>query len=240
MNSYLLVEGDDALLIDTGLTIHAQALLRDLDAVLAPGARLSILHTRLGEYNTLCNTPAVVEAHDVRTVYGPHPQAGRWTDFLPGAGPGFRPAIDAVAVGVLHAEQVLHVDAEGRRAVEVFTPALRLLPTHWAYDRATRTLFTSDLFTHVTRPTDAGPWTVTAEDDDVTVEAVRDHMLGTRYWWLAEADTAGIARALTATFARHDIERIAPGYGCVLEGRDVVARHVEMVQTIVATNGRLA
>jgi hypothetical protein len=81
---------------------------------------------------------------------------------------------------------------------------------------------------------------VTADDDTTPIEAVRDHMLGTRYWWLADADTAGIARELAATFARHEVERIAPGYGCILEGRDVVARHLEMVQTVVATGGRLA
>jgi hypothetical protein len=240
MNSYLLVEGDAAMLVDTGITIHARALVADLEATLAPGARLSVLHTRLGEYNSLSNTPAVVEAFDVRVIYGPHAQAARWTDFLPHDEVGFRAALEATEVVVLHGEQVLHVDAGGRRPVDVFSPVLRLLPTHWAYDRATRTLFTSDMFSHVARPTAAGPWVVTDEDDTTPIEAVRDHMLGTRYWWLADADTTGIARGLAATFARHDVERIAPGYGCVLEGRAVVARHLEMVQAVVATNGRLA
>jgi hypothetical protein len=240
MNSYLLVEGEAAMLVDTGLAIHARALVADLGAALAPGSRLTIVHTRLGEYNSLSNTPAVLEAFDVQKVYGPHANAARWTDFLPHGEPGFRTAIDAAEVGVLHGRQILHVDAERRRPVEVFSPVLRLLPTHWAYDRATRTLLTSDLFSHVTRPTADGPWVVTAEHDTTTLQDVRDHMLGTRYWWLADADTRGIARALAATFAARDIERIAPGYGCVLEGRDVVARHVEMVQAVVATNGRLA
>jgi hypothetical protein len=240
MNSYLLVEGDAAMLVDTGITVHARALLDDLRALLAPGTRLSVLHTRLGEYNSLCNTPAVVAAFDVRVIYGPHVNAARWTDFLPRAEAGFAPGIDATQVVVLQSEQVLHVDAGRRRAVDVFSPVLRLLPTHWAYDRATRTLFTSDMFSHVARPTAAGPWVVTAEDDTTSLQDVRDHMLGTRYWWLADADTAGIARELAATFARHDVERIAPGYGGVLEGRDVVERHLGMVQTVVATQGRLA
>jgi hypothetical protein len=240
MNSYVLVQGDAAMLVDTGLTIHARALLGDLRALLAPGTRLSILHTRLGEYNSLCNTPAVVAAFDVGVVYGPHVNAARWTDFLPHDDAGFHPGIDAMEVGVLQGEQVLHVDADQRRAVDVFSPVLRLLPTHWAYDRATGTLFTSDLFSHVARRTSAGPWVVTAETDTTTFEAVRDHMLGTRYWWLADADTAGIARELAATFARHEVERIAPGYGCVLEGRDVVARHLEMVHAVVAGPGRRA
>jgi hypothetical protein len=234
MSSYLLVEDGAALLVDTGITVHAEALLADLRALLVPGTRLSVLHTRLGEYNSLCNTPGVVEAFEVSVIYGPHVNAARWTDFQPHAEPGFDPGIDASAVVVLGPEQVLDVDSGGRRAVDVFSPALRLLPTHWAYDRATRTLMTSDMFSHVARPGADGPWLVTAADDDTTLETVRDHMLDTRYWWLAEADTAGIARELAATFARLDVERIAPGYGCVLEGREVVARHLAMVQAVLA------
>jgi len=239
MNTYVLVEGDAAMLVDTGITVHAGALVQDLKATLAPGSRLTVLHTRLGEYNSLCNTPAIVEDFDVRVIYGPHVNAARWTDFLPHDGVGFRAGIDATEVGVLHGEQVLHVDADHRRPVDVFSPVLRLLPTHWAYDRATRTLFTSDMFSHVAQPTATGPWLVTADDDTTPLQAVRDHMLGTRYWWLADADTAGIVNGLAQIFARYDIERIAPGYGCVLEGREVVARHFELVQTVVVTNGRL-
>jgi hypothetical protein len=235
MNSYLLVEGDEALLVDTGITIHAQALLADLRAALRPGTRVSVLHTRLGEYNSLCNTPAVVDAFDVGVIYGPHVNAARWTDFQPHDHEGFDPGLEATEVRVLQSAQVLHLDPGGLRPVEVFSPVLRLLPTHWAYDPATRTLFTSDMFSHVTRPTGDGPWVVRAGDDVTPLEAVREHMLGTRYWWLAGAHTDGIARELAATFARRDVERIAPGYGCILEGRDVVARHLEMVLAVVAT-----
>jgi hypothetical protein len=33
-------------------------------------------------------------------------------------------------------------------------------------------------------------------------------------------------------FDKCDVETIAPGYGCILHGRKVVARHVEMLDEI--------
>jgi hypothetical protein len=233
MNSYLLVEDGEAMLVDTGVTVHRDALLDDLRALVAPGTRLSVLHTRLGEYNSLCNTPDVVDAFDVRVIYGPHVNAARWTDFQPHDHPGFDPGIDAADVVVLQSEQVIHV-AAGARPLDVFSPVLRLLPTHWVFDRETGTLLTSDLFSHVARDDAGGPWVVTIDDDTTMPRQVRQHMLETRFWWLPRADTSGIARVLADWFATHDVRRIAPGYGCVLEGREVVARHVAMVQAVLA------
>jgi hypothetical protein len=234
MNAYLLVEDRAAMLVDSGISVHRDGLLDDLHGLLASGTRLSVLHTRLGEYNSLCNTPAVAAAFDVETIYGPHVNAALWTDFEPHEALGFAPAVEATEVVVLGAEQVLDVGVAGERRLHVFSPVLRLLPTHWVYDHATRTLLTSDLFSHVSRATAGGPWIVTAADDDTTPAMVREHMLQTRYWWLPAAHTAGIARALRALFDRLDVERIAPGYGCVLEGRTVVERHVEMVLAVLA------
>jgi hypothetical protein len=43
---------------------------------------------------------------------------------------------------------------------------IRLIATRWLYDYATKTLFSSDLFTHLWRDTAAGPWIVTDADND--------------------------------------------------------------------------
>jgi broad specificity polyphosphatase/5'/3'-nucleotidase SurE len=58
-------------------------------------------------------------------------------------------------------------------------------------------------------------------------------MLNTRYWWLEGAPTDAIRRGIDEVFSKHDVETIAPGYGCILSGRKVVARHVRMLDGIL-------
>jgi len=40
-------------------------------------------------------------------------------------------------------------------------------------------------------------------------------------------------RGIADVFDKCDVETIAPGYGCILHGRKVVARHVEMLDEIL-------
>jgi flavorubredoxin len=123
----------------------------------------------------------------------------------------------------------------GARAIDVMQAPIRLIATRWLYDRATRTLFSSDMFTHVWRDTDKGPWIVqdtgdnSAADDATSLREVRSFMLNTRYWWLEGAPTDSIRRGIGNVFDKYDIETIAPGYGCILRGRSVVARHYQML-----------
>ena len=78
--------------------------------------------------------------------------------------------------------------------------------------------------------TEAGPWIVTETDNDSTSLAdVRSFMLNTRYWWLEGAPTDSIRRGIGNVFDKYDIETIAPGYGCILRGRNVVERHYRML-----------
>ncbi len=58
---------------------------------------------------------------------------------------------------------------------------------------------------------------------------MRSFMLNTRYWWLEGAPTDSMRRGIDAVFDKYDIETIAPGYGCILRGRKVVARHYRML-----------
>jgi flavorubredoxin len=116
------------------------------------------------------------------------------------------------------------------RSIDVMQAPLRLIATRWLYDRTTRTLFSSDMFTHVWRSSDKGPWIVTEADSDTTSPRdIRSFMLNTRYWWLEGAPTDAIRRGIGNVFDKYDIETIAPGYGCILHGRSVVARHYRML-----------
>jgi len=118
----------------------------------------------------------------------------------------------------------------GGRAIDVMQAPIRLIATRWLYDRATRTLFSSDLFTHVWRDAETGPWIVTEADNDPTsLSDVRSFMLNTRYWWLEGAPTDAIRRGIDKVFDSYDVETIAPGYGAILRGRNVVERHYRML-----------
>jgi flavorubredoxin len=111
---------------------------------------------------------------------------------------------------------------------------IRLIATRWLYDRATKTLFSSDLFTHLWREPATGPWIVTDADNDPTTTAdIRSFMLNTRYWWLEGAPTDSIRRGIGEVFDKFDVETIAPGYGCVLRGKKTVEKHIKLVDDVL-------
>jgi len=79
-----------------------------------------------------------------------------------------------------------------------------------------------------------GPWIVTEADNDSTsLRDMRSFLLNTRYWWLEGAPTDSIRRGIGNVFDKYDVETIAPGYGCILRGRNVVARHYQMLDGIL-------
>jgi flavorubredoxin len=242
MNTYVLIEGDDALIIDTGISIHTDALLDQLAGVLGPSPHLAILHTRIGEYTTISNTVPIAERFPVATIHSEQEDSPRWIDFRNGHGRdvGELDVFADTEIRLFVVPDTIVVDAAASRVLDVFHATLRLLPTSWVYDRRTRTLFTSDVFSHAMRTGAEGPWVLTDADDDTTLEGMRRHLLSTRYWWLAGAHLDDIRASIADTFARHDVETIAPDFGCVLSGRTLVRRHVGMLDAILAEAQELA
>jgi flavorubredoxin len=213
LNCYLLVEDGSALLIDTGPPAHREVVLEHLGGLLPPGAGLSILHTRIAEYDSVGNTAAVCAAFPVERLYAHFP-ANLMLVSTAGAEP---PAPLARAEEVVaQVGDAIPLNGGGRELVLLGAP-LRLLLTFWAYDTGTRTLFTSDSFGHVPLEGSApGP------------DEVRDHLYA-KFDWLTGADRRPLADELDVLFQRHDVETIAPMHGRPLSGRDTVARHVELV-----------
>jgi len=104
---------------------------------------------------------------------------------------------------------------------------LKLLAAAWVFDHATGTLVTSDGMSHVLAP-DPHTRLITAENDTTTVEDVQRSLLR-KFEWLRGARTEPVRRFLDDVFTRFDVQAIAPLEGCVLHGRDVVARHHALV-----------
>jgi len=226
-NSYLLTQPDAAMLIDTGFGKDEPTIRAQIEALVAPGLPLSMFPLRLNEFMSINNVESFAGHFNIDQCYTSNPDAALWFDF--GARPDGRALLDAMKVTALTRADTIELGSQGR-TIDVTQPPMRLIATRWLYDRATRTLFSSDIFTHTWRERETGPWIITdADDDPTTTSDVRSFMFNTRYWWMEGVTTDAMRRALAETFGKHDIETIAPGYGCILRGRRTVARHYQML-----------
>jgi hypothetical protein len=226
-NCYLLTQPDAAMLIDTGFGKDEPAIRAQIEQLIAPGLPLSMFPLRLNEFMSINNVETFAGHFNIDQCYTSNPDAALWFDF--GTTANGRSILDSMKVTAVTRADTIQLGKDGR-AIDVMQAPIRLIATRWLYDRATRTLFSSDMFTHVWRDTETGPWIVTDSDDDTTAPGdVRSFMLNTRYWWLEGVTTDSMRRGIGDIFDKHDIETIAPGYGCILRGRDVVKRHYQML-----------
>jgi flavorubredoxin len=229
-NSYLLSQSDAAMLIDTGFGKDEPAIRAQIESLIAPDLPLSLFPLRLNEFMSINNVETFAAHFNVEQCYTSNVDAALWFDF--GAKADGRSILDAMPVTAVTRSDSIELGKQGR-VIDVMQAPIRLIATRWLYDRATRTLFSSDMFTHVWRSHADGPWIVTEDDDRTSARELRSFLLNTRYWWLEGATTASIRRGIAEIFAKCDVETIAPGYGCILQGRKVVARHVAMLDDIL-------
>jgi hypothetical protein len=230
-NSYLLTRSDAAMLIDTGFGKDEPVIRAQIESLIAPGLPLSLFPLRLNEFMSINNVESFAGHFNVETCYTSNVDAALWFDF--GAKADGRDILQSMKVTAVTRADTIALGRHGR-AIDVMQAPIRLIATRWLYDRATRTLFSSDMFTHVWREAESGPWIITDADNDPTSpHDVRSFLLNTRYWWLEGAPTDSIRRGIGEVFDRYDIETIAPGYGCILRGRNVVARHYQMLDEVL-------
>ncbi len=226
-NCYLLLEGKRALLIDTGFSVHEQSLLSQISSLLPDDATLSVFPS-LGEFSGACNTRPVIESFEVDTVYGLIGNPAAWTDFRPEYAPYGGPVghgrLSQVRAAYVHRTDAIEW-AGSERVLEALRPPVRLLPGHWCYDAATKTLFTGDLFNHVWRHGPDGPWIVDPDEPPPTFSQVYDFLTGSRYWWLPGARTDELVADLRAVFEERTVDVIAPRFGCVIADPDSIAAH---------------
>jgi len=231
-NSYLITQSDAAMLIDTGFGKDEPAIRAQVESLIAPGLPLSLFPLRLNEFMSINNVEAFAGHFNVETCYTSNVDAALWFDF--GAKANGRSILESMKITAVTRADTIRL-GQRDRAIDVMQAPIRLIATRWLYDRATRTLFSSDMFTHVWRARENGPWIVTDDDDRTSTRELRSFLLNTRYWWLEGAPTGSIRRGIAEVFDKCDVETIAPGYGCILHGRAVVARHVAMLDEVLAS-----
>ncbi len=235
LNCYLLLEGRRALLVDTGFSVHEQSLLTQVASLLPEGATLS-LFPGLGEFAGCCNARPLIERFNVDTVFGIIGNPADWTDFRPEHAPYGGPVghgrLAEVGAGHVHPGEVLRW-AGNDRGLEALRPPLRLLPSLWYYDAATKTLFTGDLFNHVWRDDPDGPWVLDPTESPPPLERVYDFLSGTRYWWLPGARTVELLGDLRRVFEEHPVEVIAPRFGCVIADPESIRAHRDLFESVL-------
>ena len=231
-NCYLLKQPDAAWLIDTGFGGHEQALRAQIDSLISRTLPLSLLPLRLNEFMSIQNIDPLTLTFNVKECFTGNPDAAFWFDFGAGSDSG-QPTLDRLNITTISREETIPIGGLGRPVV-VYQAPIRLIATRWIYDQATKTLFTSDMWTHTWRERADGPWIIQDDDDDPTdFDHVRSFLLNTRYWWLEGVDTTRLRAGIDKILSRHDIETIAPGYGCILRGRKTVARHIKLVDEVL-------
>lgn len=229
-NVYLLKEPTAAFILDTGFSAHRDNTLTQIGSLIDRDLPVSLVPLRYNEYMSVGNGMAIADYFNVTHCYLPQANPGLWLDFdLPEDG-ATRPEM---ASTVLRGRLEMDIGSGGDRTVVGFTAPLRLINTVWVYDPASLTLFTADSFTHAWQRKPEGPWLI--DDDDPIADAalVRSFLLNTRYWWLEGAATESLRQGIAAVFEEYRIETIAPGYGAILRGRDVVERQFHLLDEVL-------
>jgi hypothetical protein len=236
-NCYLLRQPDAAWLIDTGFGGHEAALRAQIEQLIGRTLPLSLLPLRLNEFMSIQNIDPFTLYFNVKECFTGNPDAAFWFDFGAGSDSGEN-TLDRLKITTISREETIAIGALGRPVV-VYQAPIRLIATRWIYDAATKTLFTSDMYTHTWRDRPDGPWIIQDGDDDPTdFDHVRSFMLNTRYWWMEGVDTAKLRAGMHKILEKHDIETIAPGYGCVLRGRKTVEKHIRLVDDVLRSLDR--
>ena len=231
-NCYLLRQPDAAWLIDTGFGGDEPVLQAQIESLIPRTLPLSLLPLRLNEFMSIQNIDPFCLYFNVKECFTGNPDAAFWFDFGAGSDSG-QDTLDRLKITTISREETIEIGALGRPVV-VYQAPIRLIATRWIYDAATKTLFTSDMFTHVWRARPDGPWLLQdGDNDDTDFDHVRSFLLNTRYWWMEGVDTAKLWAGIDKIFQKHDIETLAPGYGCVLRGRKTIEKHYRLLDEVL-------
>src|SRR5688572_23840738 len=152
-NSYLLTQPDAALLIDTGFGKDEPVIRGQIEELIAPGLPLSLFPLRLNEFMSINNVESFADHFNVEQCYTSNIDAALWFDF--GAKVDGRSILESMKVVAVTRADTIQL-GKNDRPIDVMQAPIRLIATRWLYDRATRTLFSSDMFTHVWRDTATG------------------------------------------------------------------------------------
>lgn len=221
---YALRDGEHFVLIDTGLVGHADSIRSGLAELMAGTRQRHILLTRR-EPDTMLNLPWIVREFAINSVRCCGPidpfdlverldEAHTASDISAAFG---------ISVDFLEPDSTTYYD---ETSLTIMRPPIRILATDWMFESTTGTLFCSDLWAFVTQPSPGGTGIERRDGPPLSVGALTAHLVA-KFDWLSGIDTAPIIKQLVAVLGRYRVQRLAPSYGCVIEGEDLVGIVVE-------------
>jgi len=206
-NCYLLTHRDAALLIDTGFGKDEPVIRAQIESLIAPQLPLSLFPLRLNEFMSINNVEAFAGHFNVEQCYTSNIDAACGSISAPRA--DGRNILESMKVTAVTRADTIEVGGKDR-PIDVMNAPIQPDRHALLYDRATRTLFSSDLFTHVWRDRANGPWFVTDENDTTTErEAALLHAQHALLVAGGRADRLESDAASAMCFDKYDIETIA-------------------------------
>ena len=231
LNCYVLKEDTGAFLIDTGYLYHKDSILNQLSKVISFDTPLSILPTRVNEFMTVGNVKSISQKFNTQSYYLAQPDAPDWFDFTDRERDHSLRKIPTYVIGK-HIE--CEIGFKTGRVIEIMSAPLRLINTAWVYDKMSKTLFTSDMFTYGVSSNPVDTWILEKDDFFCESQFIKSFMLNTRYWWLEGAKTNLLRKNINHIFEKYDIKTLAPGYGKLFCGKDLVEKQFVKLDAILA------
>jgi len=230
LNCYLVKEEKGAFLFDTGYVFHQDNILTQLNSILDKNTPLSIIPLRINEFMSVGNAKAISHNFNVISYYSPHPEASDWFDFTDKERDL---SLKEIPTNLLRGTVTCEVGEGSGRNIQVISAPLRLINTSWIYDEQTKILFSSDMFNYGIARSDQEEWIIKQNDPNITKGIVRSFLLNTRYWWLEGAKTRLLRDNIRKVYDTYDIDMIAPGYGKIFQGKDLVKQQFELLDDIL-------
>jgi len=232
MNCYLLREDNAAVLLDTGFNGQIDFLTEQISSLITKDTPLSLYPLRQNEFMSVGNIVALANRFNVVEAFSNRPNIDFWFDFEL---EDFMPKKEKdkkFTTSKLGNELKINIGENPERLIHGLVAPIRLISTMWIFDHGTKTLFSSDMFSHISQKNLDGPW-ISDKDELTTTSFVRSFLLNTRYWWLEGVNTGPLREGISEVFNKFDIHAIAPGYGTILTGKDQVEKQFKILDEVL-------
>jgi hypothetical protein len=235
VSCYVLRDAGEALVIDTGLAAHREQIAAGLATVLAGTGKRSLIMTRR-EPDAIINLPWLIKRFGIDPVYcgGILSPLDFFERLDRETAAAHINAIADIGVTWLNAGAVIPI---GALRLRVLRTTLCVLPKSHLYEERTRTLFASDSWGFLTQAAEDGVGTVTTRDGRLSRDAIAAY-LRYKFDWLLGIDTEPVQQDVAHLLAGREIDRICPGYGCVIEGAGLVHHVIDETVAAIASLAR--